>query len=283
LGTLQVYRALSLTAIRGGTILRYSDYDSKGQPWVYLHPLVIIALALIFIAVVLFFGWSAVRGYLRNVQNGEGISRFSAFIGLALMGIVVLVLVGGAAYLAINQLQDTTNLVKVSFFEILNGRFIPGTDANFRTVIIWWLFTILVFTVILGQTRYGSATYATGGNAGAARAQGIAVDRVRIINFVVSGALAGLAGVIAVGRQQSVNPTDGMGLELEVIAAAVIGGTLLSGGFGSIIGATLGVLIEGILQNGLVFLRVPSESFTGYVGAILIVTVIINTAIRRAR
>jgi simple sugar transport system permease protein len=173
--------------------------------------------------------------------------------------------------------------VRVSFFDIVNGRLTDISQPNFRTAIIWWLLVIVIFTVVLGQTRYGSAVYATGGNPGAAKAQGIPIDRVRVINFVISGALAGVAGVIAVGRQESVFPLDGQGLELEVIAAAVIGGTLLNGGFGSIIGATVGVLITGILRTGLVLISVPAESFQGFIGVILIVTVILNTAVRRLR
>src|SRR5258708_8982830 len=85
LGTLQVFRAISLTAIRGGTILRYADYDTSGQPWVYLHPLVVIALSIIFIAVALFYGWEAIKSYCENVVNNEGISTLTALIGLVLV------------------------------------------------------------------------------------------------------------------------------------------------------------------------------------------------------
>lgn len=285
LGTLQAYRAIALTAIRGGSILRYADYDPtpNGQPWLYFHPVAIIVLSLLFMAVVLFFSVTAIRSYVRNFQKSEGIAQFGALVGMVLVGVVSLVLIVVAFGALISQFANTSTLVQLGFFDILNGNFISSTDANFRTSIIWWLVVILIFTVILSQTRYGSATYATGGNAGAARAQGIPVNRVRVINFVISGALAGLAGVIAVGRQKSVFPLDGQGLELEVIAAAVIGGTLLSGGYGSIIGATLGVLITGVLRTGLVLISVPAESFQGFIGVILIVTVVINTAVRRVR
>jgi len=75
----------------------------------------------------------------------------------------------------------------------------------------------------------------------------------------------------------------GNGLELEVIAASVIGGALLSGGYGSIIGAFLGVLIFGMLQTGLVLVGVDSRAFSGVIGVIIIVAVVINTAVRRAR
>ncbi|MHB8628016.1 MAG: ABC transporter permease [Aggregatilineales bacterium] len=283
LGTLQAYRAIALTAIRGGSILRYTDYDSKGQPWLYFHPLVIIVLMLIFVAVGLFLGGRAIINFWQSAQKKTGMDKFSPLIGMIVVGVIGLGLIVGALLVAANQLHDTSTLVRVSFFDILNGRLTDISQPNFRTAIIWWLLIIVVFTVIMGQTRYGSATYATGGNPGAAKAQGIPIDRVRVINFVISGALAGVAGVIAVGRQESVFPLDGQNLELEVIAAAVIGGTLLNGGFGSIIGATVGVLITGILRTGLVLISVPAESFQGFIGVILIVTVILNTAVRRLR
>ncbi len=283
LGTLQAYRAIALTAIRGGAILRYADYDAKGQPWLYLHPVAIIVIMLMIVGAILFFGRTILMNNVRSLQQSVGIGKFGPALSLIILSAIGLVFIVGALAIAAEQLGNLNTLVQISFFDLLNGRFITSTDANFRTAIIWWLLIIAIFTVLLTQTRYGNATYATGGNPGAARAQGIPVDRVRVINFVISGALAGLAGVIAVGRQQSVFPLDGQGLELEVIAAAVIGGTLLAGGYGSIIGATLGVLITGILRTGLVLISVPAESFQGFIGIILIVTVVINTSVRRTR
>lgn len=283
LGTLQAYRAIALTAIRGGAILRYADYDAKGQPWLYFHPIAIIGIMLLVVAVLVFFGRVPLMNAWHSFQKSTGLGKLGNGLALLLIGGAGLVFIIGALAIAVEQLSNLNTLVQFSFFDLLNGRFITSTDANFRTAIIWWLIIVVVFTVILTQTRYGNATFATGGNPGAARAQGISVDRVRVINFIISGALAGVAGVIAVGRQQSVFPLDGQGLELEVIAAAVIGGTLLAGGYGSIIGATLGVLITGILRTGLVLISVPAESFQGFIGIILIVTVVINTAVRRTR
>lgn len=283
LGTLQAYRSIALTAIRGGSILRYADYDSTGQPWLYLHPVAIVVTMLILIGALAFFGVPIIRGYWRDFMQSTGIGRIGTALRLIIVGGAGLIFILFALTIAVNQFSDLNTLARISFFDLLNGRFIPGTTANFRTAIIWWLAVIVVFTVLLTQTAYGNSTFATGGNAGAARAQGVPVDRVRVINFIISGALAGLAGVIAVGRQQSVFPLDGTGLELEVIAAAVIGGTLLAGGYGSIIGATLGVLITGILRTGLVLISVPAELFQGFIGIILIITVVINTTVRRSR
>ena len=80
---------------------------------------------------------------------------------------------------------------------------------------------------------------------------GIRIDRVRVTNFVISGFLAALAGIIQVARLKSVDPLRGTGLELEVIAAVVIGGTLLTGGYGSLIGSAIGTALTGMLRTGL--------------------------------
>lgn len=279
LGTLQAFRAIALTGIRGGQVMRYNDYFSE-PPYIFFHPLVIVAFAIGVIALV---GWLAGRiapNYVTNLRNMTGLARVGKTIQMVFLAVVAAALVVGMAYIGLNQLDNLNDLVRINFFDLLNGKldFIP--NSNFRMSIIWWALIVAVFTVILGQTRYGNAVYATGGNPGAARAQGIPVDSIRIINFVVSGGLAALAGIIAVGRELSVFPLQAQGLELEVIAASVIGGTLLSGGYGSIVGALFGVLITGMLRSGLVQLKIPAEIFQGAIGVILIVTVVVNTAAR---
>ncbi|MDP6019677.1 MAG: ABC transporter permease, partial [Candidatus Latescibacteria bacterium] len=155
--------------------------------------------------------------------------------------------------------------------------------GNYRISILWWLFLSLLFGLILTRTRYGNAVFATGGNAEAARAQGVPIARIRIANFTLSGGLAALAGIVQVARLKSVDPLRGNGLELEVIAAVVIGGTLLSGGYGSIAGSCIGTALTGMLRTGLVLLSVPANAFRGAIGALVILAVIINTVVRKRR
>ena len=282
LGTLQAYRAIALTAVSGGRVLRYSDYSST-PPMIYLHPLVVIGLMLAIIAS-LYLMRPIMRTYLREFNAQHGFAKVGGAIRLFFVGGVGLIIALGAILIIVGQLRDLNTPVAIDFFDLMNGRFDPSPTAfNYRTSLIWWLVFVAVFTVILTQTRYGSATFATGGNAGAARAQGIPVDRVRVINFVISGTLAGLAGVIEASRAQLIYPATGAGLELEVIASSVIGGTLLAGGYGSIIGATMGVLITGMLRTGLVLQSVPATLYQGYIGVILIITVVLNTTVRRQR
>jgi ribose/xylose/arabinose/galactoside ABC-type transport system permease subunit len=282
LGTLQVYRSIALAAISGGRILRYADYSNQ-LPTVYLHPVVIILIMLAAIGALYFFR-PVISTYLRDFRKNSGLGKTRPAITLLFMSGLGLLILGGAVWVIYNQLHDLNTLVPVNVFDFLNGRFDPRPEAvNFRASLIWWVIIVGIFTVILTQLPYGSASLAIGGNAGAARAQGIPVDRIRILNFVICGSLAGLAGIMEVGRAQLVFPNTGTGLELEVIASAVIGGTLLAGGYGSIIGATLGVLITGMLRTGLVQLGVQADWFQGAIGIILIATVVINTAVRRQR
>ena len=104
---------------------------------------------------------------------------------------------------------------------------------------------------------------------------------MRVTNFVISGFLAALAGIIQVARLKSVDPLRGTGLELEVIAAVVIGGTLLTGGYGSLIGSAIGTALTGMLRTGLVLMQVPSNAFRGAIGAIMIAAVVINSFVRK--
>lgn len=112
--------------------------------------------------------------------------------------------------------------------------------------------------VFLARTRWGRYIYAVGGNVNAARASGIRVDRIRMAGYTISGALAGLAGVVLAARITTGQPNAGVGYELDAIAAVVIGGTSLSGGVGGIGGTILGAMLMGVINNGLDLLNVSS-------------------------
>jgi inositol transport system permease protein len=112
--------------------------------------------------------------------------------------------------------------------------------------------------VFLTNFRLGLHLYAVGGNQDAARASGINVDRVRLFAYTVCGALAGLAGVVLAARITTGQPNAGVGYELDAIAAVVIGGTSLSGGVGGVGGTILGVLLMGVISNGLDLMNVTS-------------------------
>lgn len=270
LGTMLVYRAISLTSISGGRIIRYADH-SREDPTLAVPALLILAGGFaLAIAVV----WTALPT-LRSTDAGVGSRACSAAACL----VAGWILWSALSAHGLSPLSTSD----VNVFAVLNGRIDTADRANYRTSILWWLGLTALFAFILLRTRFGNAVFATGGNPEAARVQGIDIDRVRVTNFVLSGGLAALAGVIQVARLKSVDPLRGEGLELEIIASVVIGGTLLTGGFGSVVGSAIGTALTGMLRTGLVLISVPSNAFRGAIGAIMIGAVIVNTRVRRDR
>ncbi len=131
--------------------------------------------------------------------------------------------------------------------------------------------------ILLNNTPFGRYIYALGGNEQAARISGINIDRVKIGVYTLAGLLSGLAGLVVSSRVGSGQPGQGVGIELDAIAAAVIGGTSLSGGIGTIWGTMVGALIIGVLDNGLILLNVDQYWITIVKGTIIVVAVIIDT------
>jgi simple sugar transport system permease protein len=166
-----------------------------------------------------------------------------------------------------------------SLFDLFSYRFRNGFDVSLLWLIAW----ALVLYVLLTQTRFGNWIYASGANERAARAMGVPVDRVRTILFVLTSVSACMAGLIQVGRFGSVDATRGQGLELEVIAASVIGGTSLSGGVGSIGGTILGCLIIGMIRNGLAIAGISSYWYTAIIGLLIVVAVLVNKSTEHFR
>lgn len=170
---------------------------------------------------------------------------------------------------------------------IYNGDLIVPTmltrfiGRGFRPSHIWFLALAVLFSLILTRTRYGNWVFATGGKKEVARAMGVNVNRVKITNFMISSVMAGLAGCIVINRFGVANASFGMGMELEAIASAVIGGTFLMGGYGTIIGAFFGAFLMGMIRIGLVMVGAPAYWYQAFVGAILIIATIINIKLRR--
>jgi len=134
----------------------------------------------------------------------------------------------------------------------------------------------VAFWFLLGKTRYGNWVFATGGKREAARALGVPVRRVKLINFTLAGVLAGAAGFLQFGRMRSMSPVWGDALALEAIAAAVIGGTSLMGGSGTILGTVLGAVTMAAIRVGLVMVGAPSYWYTAFLGVVVVLAVILN-------
>tara|TARA_R110002124_G_scaffold10096_22_gene51023 strand:+ start:4955 stop:6079 length:1125 start_codon:yes stop_codon:yes gene_type:complete len=148
-------------------------------------------------------------------------------------------------------------------------------------LVVWALALIVFAHILLTHTRFGNWIYASGGDARAARYVGVPVDGVKITMFVFSAFCATVFATCQVMEFGSAAADRGLLKEFEAIIAVVIGGALLTGGYGSVIGAALGALIFGVVQQGLFFAGVESSLFRVFLGVILLLAVILNTYIRR--
>ncbi len=166
--------------------------------------------------------------------------------------------------------RPVTNLA-TSFNDIGGGNwmYIP-------VPILLFVLVIIVSSVILKYMRMGRYIFAVGGNENAAKASGIRVNRVKMFAYIICGGLAGLAGIVLAARINTGQPNAGIAYELDAIAAVVIGGTSLFGGKGSIMGTVVGVLIIGVINNGLDLLNVTSYYQQIVKGAIIIAAVLLD-------
>jgi simple sugar transport system permease protein len=150
-----------------------------------------------------------------------------------------------------------------------------------RLSMFWFAGIALVLGAVLSLTNFGNWIKATGGQIDAAAALGVPTTKVKMICFVLSAVLAGFAGIIQVLRLGSPLPSLGEGLELQAVAAAVIGGTSLYGGVGTVLGAIVGALLIRVIDNGLVLSHVDANWFKFAIGSLLILAVIGNSWLRR--
>lgn len=151
------------------------------------------------------------------------------------------------------------------------------------SVAIAFVALAVVLHVVLHRTRFGYRVQAMGSNPDAARLSGIPVDRTRIMVLVLMGLVAGLAGCIFLGFREAIDPNTGDAFLLPVIAAVIIGGTPLSGGRGTIIGAVIGAVIIQAIQSSILFLRIDAQWSTFVTGAVIIIAVAVDQLVRRQR
>jgi simple sugar transport system permease protein len=153
--------------------------------------------------------------------------------------------------------------------------------AEFRVSVLWWLLFTALATWVLLRTRFGNWIFATGGDMVASRNVGVPARRTTITLFMTTATAAWFVGTTLAVRLTSVQANTGTGQELIYIVAAVIGGCLLTGGFGSAIGASLGALIFGMTQLGIPYLRWDADWFYFFLGAMLLLAVLANRLVRR--
>jgi simple sugar transport system permease protein len=153
--------------------------------------------------------------------------------------------------------------------------------VEFRSSIIWWVVIAIVASWILLRTKYGSWIFATGGDAEASRKVGVPAERVKIALFMTTAAAAWLVGMMNVVRLRSAVASQGIGQEFIYIIAATIGGCLLTGGYGSVIGASIGAIIFGMAQVGIVFAGWDTDWFYSFLGIMLLAAVLVNNYTRK--
>ncbi len=155
-------------------------------------------------------------------------------------------------------------------------------DGNLiRASVLWFLGIAIIIGLLLGKTNFGNWVRATGGFLPAAKAMGIPTGRVKVVCFMISSVLAGFAGMMQSMRLNSFLPSTGEGMELQAVAAAVIGGTSLMGGVGSILGGVIGATLIRIIDNGMVLSQIDANWFRFAIGALTIFAVVGNAWLRK--
>lgn len=153
--------------------------------------------------------------------------------------------------------------------------------ATFRTSMIWWVVLTLLAAWVLQRTRFGNWIFAVGGDAQAARNVGVPADRVKIALFMTTSIAGWLVGMMNIVRLRSAVASQGIGEEFVYIICAVIGGSLLTGGYGSAMGAAIGAIIFGMARVGIIFAGWDTDWFYTFLGVMLLVAVLVNDNTRR--
>lgn len=161
--------------------------------------------------------------------------------------------------------------------------FLVGDVGVIPVPSIWFIVSAIILMLILNSHWFGNHVYAVGGNKETARAMGINTDKTKVICFMLVGMLSALVGVMRVTRIRGFHALQGSEIELMAIAAAVIGGTLLSGGVGTIVGACLGALVITVLEYGLIMSGIGAYWYKLVLGIIIVSVVIINKFFERRR
>jgi simple sugar transport system permease protein len=226
------------------------------------------------------------------------------FIPAMLLGLVIAALVGlanGFITLTFNIPSFITTLgmlfIVRSLTVVITGGFPPllssdlpigvftqfvGPGGILRASFIWFAIIAMAAGAMLGASNFGNWIQATGGFVDAAAAMGVPVRQVKMATFVLCAMLAGFAGTIQVFRLGAPLPSIGEGLELQAVAAAVIGGTALTGGIGTVLGAIVGALLIRVIDNGLVLSRVDANWFKFAIGGLTIFAVVANSWLRQS-
>lgn len=266
---------LGILAIGVGLLMISGEFDlSVGSNFVfsaYMMALVYNAGAPVGLAILLALLIGASIGLVNGLLTIKmGIPSFIATLGGMMFwrGIVLVVSKGYTESFRVSGVVES----------IFVGR-IPGTPIQMQFV--WLLAIAAVAYLLLERHRFGNHIFATGGNRQSAIAIGVDPNRVKLACFVLAGVCAAFSGVLSTLRVESVSPTQGLGLELQAIAACVIGGLSLMGGIGSVVGIFLGAALLFTISTVLLLLRAPGDSFEMFIGLLIVLAAILNNLSRK--
>jgi ribose transport system permease protein len=200
-----------------------------------------------------------------------GLPPFIATLGMMLIAAGLSLVISGTKPIYFKEHPD--------FQLLMNQSVIPG--GRFPLGVLIFIVLTVVAAIILAKTIVGRYAYSIGSNEAATALSGVNVVRWKITIYTMAGLFVGIAGVLAASRLSSAQPVGGQGLELEAIAAVVIGGTSLQGGRGSIVGTVVGSLIVAVLTNGLRVTAVPQEWQSVAVGCVILVAVYVDMLRRK--
>jgi simple sugar transport system permease protein len=189
----------------------------------------------------------------------------------------------GVTKLVTNTVQ-VNNVDKIDDYGVLHtvlASTVSIAGAQFHIAILWWVLATVVGSYVLLKTRFGNWIFAVGGDKSASTNVGVPVRRTTITLFMITSGAAWFVGATQVVRLTSIQAQAGFGQELIYIVAAVIGGCLLTGGYGSAVGASLGALIFGMTSQGIVYAHWDADWFKFFLGAMLLLAVLANQFVRR--
>ena len=228
-------------------------------------------------------GWALLPAIGVGLMTGVAIGLINGVLStygrlpslIATLG--MLSIVRGAALILTNGQPVTVNARNGALPDVLQTFSFIGQGYLFTIIPMQLVFFVIVAVlawIVLSFSNFGFRVYAVGGSAKAARVSGISVNKVKISAFILMGLLAALAGILGLAFLPSSQAgRTGLGLELDVIAATIVGGASLSGGEGTILGTILGVLIIGVMRNGLVLLGVSPFVQELMIGLVIIIAV----------
>lgn len=283
---LEVSAQLGIIAVAAAMLMIGGEFDLSAGVMTGTGALLVAILSTI-------YGWNiwlaiaaaVAAGALVGLVNGLMVMRTGLPSFIVTLG--TLLILQGLNLGVTKLLTGTVQVRKVadadgyaSAREVLASTVQLGGGA-FRVTILWWVGAAALATWILLRTRVGNWIFAVGGSARAARSVGVPVARTKIGLFMAVSMTAALVGAMRVVRLTSAQANAGLGEELQFIIAAVIGGCLLTGGYGSAVGAAIGALIFGMAKQGIVFAGWDADWFQLFLGLLLVLAALLNKLVRR--